>query len=74
MEIRETILKYALINAIQHDGKPNSKAVIGKLLGENPELRPKAKEIIPLVNDIVQEVNFMSIEAVSYTHLTLPTN
>ena len=62
MEIRESILKYALINAIQHDGKANPKAVIGKILGENPELRPKAREIVPIVNEIVQEVNSMSIE------------
>lgn len=62
MEFREIILKYALINAVQHDGKANPKAVIGKILGENPELRPKAKEIIPLVNDVVQEVNSMSKE------------
>jgi len=62
MEIRETILKYALINAIQHDGKASPKAVIGKLLGENPELRPKAKDVIPTVNEVVKEVNSMSMD------------
>ncbi|NJE07309.1 glutamate--tRNA ligase [Thermococcus sp. M39] len=60
--MEELILKYALINAIQHDGKANPKAVIGKVLGTHPELRPKAKEIVPLVNKIVEEVNKMSIE------------
>ena len=62
MNVEELILKYALINAYTHKGKANPKAVIGKVLGENPELRPKAKEIIPLVNEIVERVNGMSIE------------
>jgi glutamyl-tRNA synthetase len=62
MNVEELILKYALINAYTHKGKANTKAVIGKVLGENPELRPKAKEIIPLVNEIVERVNGMSIE------------
>ena len=60
--MEELILKYALINAIQHGGKANPKAVIGKVLGSYPELRPKAREIVPLVNKIVEEVNSMSIE------------
>ena len=62
MNVEELILKYALINAYTHRGKANAKAVMGKVLGENPELRPKAKEVIPLVNEIVERVNGMSIE------------
>lgn len=61
-EIRELVLKYALINAYTHRGKANPKAVIGKVLGENPELRKRAKEIIPLVNEVVNEVNSLSLE------------
>ena len=60
--VEELIWKYALVNAYTHKGKANPKAVIGKVLGENPELRPKAKEIIPLVNEIVEKVNSLSIE------------
>ncbi|AEH24245.1 glutamate--tRNA ligase [Pyrococcus yayanosii] len=62
MDIERLILKHALINAYQHGGRANPKAVIGKVLGENPELRPKAKEIIPLVNRIVEQVNALSLE------------
>ncbi len=62
-EIMELILKYALINAYTHKGgKANPKAVIGKVLGENPELREKAREIVPLVNEVVEEVNSLSLE------------
>ena len=62
MNVEELIWKYALINAYTHKGKANPKAVIGKVLGENPELRPKAKEIIPFVNEIVGKVNALSLE------------
>jgi glutamyl-tRNA synthetase len=62
MNLEGTVLKYALINAYQHGGKANPKAVIGKVLGENPELRPRAREIIPLVNKVVEKVNSLSRE------------
>ena len=62
METEMLIWKYALINAYQHGGKANSKAVMSKVLGENPELRPRAKEIIPLVNGVIERVNSMSFE------------
>ncbi|RLF89544.1 glutamate--tRNA ligase [Thermococci archaeon] len=62
MEVERIAWKYALINAVEHDGKANSKAVIGKILGENPELRPKAREIVPIVNKVVEEVNNLSLE------------
>ncbi|MDI6847255.1 MAG: glutamate--tRNA ligase, partial [Candidatus Bathyarchaeia archaeon] len=35
--------------------------VIGKLLGEKPELRAKVKEISSLVSNVVQEVNSLSL-------------
>ncbi|MEM2547020.1 MAG: glutamate--tRNA ligase [Candidatus Bathyarchaeia archaeon] len=56
-EIEELIRKFALLNAIKHDGKAQPGPVIGKLLAEKPELRTKVKEIAALVNQIVGEVN-----------------
>ncbi len=61
-ELREIILKYALQNAILHDGKANYKAVMGKIMAENPEYRKRAKELIPEVKKIVEEINAMSVE------------
>lgn len=55
--MQEILLKYALQNAIFHNGKANPKAVLSKLLAEKPELRKNAKEIVPLANNIVNEVN-----------------
>lgn len=59
--MKETILKYALQNALLHDGKANYKAVIGKIIAENPDMRNRAREIINEVKEIVNEVNKMSM-------------
>lgn len=60
-ELREFIRKLALLNAVRHDGKAQTGSVVGKLLGEKPELRAKAKEIARLVGEVVQEVNSLSL-------------
>ncbi len=59
-ELRESIRKSALLNAAKHEGKAQAGAVIGKILGEKPDLRGKVKEISALVNEITQEVNKLS--------------
>ncbi|MEM2263552.1 MAG: glutamate--tRNA ligase family protein, partial [Candidatus Bathyarchaeia archaeon] len=56
-ELEELIRKFALINAVKHDGRAQPGPVIGKVLAERPELRTKAKEIAALVEKIVSEVN-----------------
>ena len=56
-EITEKIRKAAILNAIRHDGRADPQAVLGNLLGDNAELRSKVKEILPLVRQVVQEVN-----------------
>jgi len=61
-ELRELILKYALQNALLHDGKANYKAVMGKIMAENPSLRARAKELIAEVKKIVEEVNSLGVE------------
>jgi len=60
-ELRELIRKLALLNAIRHDGKAQTGPVIGKILGEKPELRAKVKEISSLIDEVVQEVNSLSL-------------
>jgi glutamyl-tRNA synthetase len=56
-EITEKIRKAAILNAIRHDGKANPQAVLGNLLGDNVQLRARARELLPLVQQIVREVN-----------------
>jgi len=56
------IRKYALQNAVLYKGKANSKAVMGKVLADDPALRPMAKELMPISNRMVEEVNLLSPE------------
>ncbi len=62
MDVVALITKYALHNAVMYDGKANAKAVMGKIMAENPDLRKEARKILPLVEKIVNEVNRMSVE------------
>ncbi len=55
-EIRELIEKYALQNAVKYNAAPNAGAVMGKLMGERPELRSRAKEVSPLVAEVLARV------------------
>ena len=61
-ELREFIRKAALVNAVQHDGKAQAGPIVGKLLGEKAELRAKAKELTGLINNVLGEVNSLSVE------------
>lgn len=49
--------KFAAYNASQHDGKAQPGSVIGKILAEYSELKPRVKEVIPLINSTIREVN-----------------
>ncbi len=61
-DIRELIEKYALQNAVKYKAAPNAGAVMGKLMGEHPELRTRAKEVSPLVKEVLAEVEKTSPE------------
>ncbi len=59
--IKNTILKWALDNARKHEGKANPGAVIGKLINEIPEIKPKLKEYNPIIQETISEVNGMPL-------------
>lgn len=61
-EARELLFKYALLNAVKHDGKARLNAVISKVFAERPDLRPKARELVSLAKEVVSEVNSLSLE------------
>ena len=52
--MKQVIYKYALKNAIEH-GKANSKAVLGKVIAEIPDLRKNVADVLPIVKDIVEK-------------------
>lgn len=62
MDLEQVIRKYALQNAVQFEGRATMSAVLGKVMAENAELRPKAKEVSGFAKSIISEVNKMSAE------------
>ena len=61
--IEDTIRKFALQNAVFFKGTANPKAIVGKVLGECPELRSRSKEVMEIADTVVAEVNAMGLEA-----------
>ena len=61
-ELRAIITKYAAQNAVKHGGKADQVAVIGKIVSERPDIKPKLKEILPLVREVCDYVSGLSIE------------
>jgi len=60
--MKKLILKHALKNAVEHEGKAVPDAVIKKVLGEDKKLLKKMKELSLELNKIVKKVNEMSFE------------
>lgn len=56
-DIRREVLRWALTNAIEHEGRASAKAVLGKLVAELPGWRSKIKELSALVEQVIAEVN-----------------
>ena len=61
-KIKKTARIYALQNAIQFDGKANVKAVIGKVISILRKDGFSPKEIIPIVNSVVEEINGIELK------------
>jgi glutamyl-tRNA synthetase len=59
---RDAIRKIALLNALNYRGKAQFQPVLGKLLTEQPQLKTKIKEIAPIINQVVEEVNKLPLE------------
>ncbi|MBM4249252.1 MAG: glutamate--tRNA ligase [Euryarchaeota archaeon] len=56
-QVRALARKFALVNAANYSGKASDKAVLSRLLADRSELRPRARELLPLVKAVVEEVN-----------------
>ena len=59
-EIINIVRKYALQNAVEYDGAGQSGSVLGRILGERPDLRSKARELKQLVDIEVDDANIMA--------------
>ena len=60
--MKNIILKWALKNAIDHNGKALAGFVINKIIGEYPELRRDMKALATETKKIIDEVNKMKME------------
>jgi len=60
--LRELVLKAALLNALQHGGKAQAGALVGRIIAERQELKTRAKELSGLIIKVVNEVNSLSVE------------
>ncbi|AAM01971.1 glutamate--tRNA ligase [Methanopyrus kandleri] len=63
-ELRDLVRRYALENAARYGGRANPNAVMKKIMKEHEELRPRAKEVLKTVREVVREVNKMSGEEI----------
>lgn len=61
-EINQILWLAGLKNAIKFDGRPNKKAIMGKLMASRPDLRSRAKTIIPLLDQIIMEILKLNLE------------
>ncbi|MFX0070717.1 MAG: glutamate--tRNA ligase [Candidatus Hermodarchaeota archaeon] len=61
-KIKKILWINGLKNAVEFGGKPNQKAVMGKLMAERKDLRSLAKDIIPLLDQIITEILKLSLE------------
>jgi len=61
-EIKKILWISGLKNALEFDGIPDKKAVMGKLMAERTDLRPRAREIIPLLDQILEEISNLTLE------------
>jgi glutamyl-tRNA synthetase len=61
-EARAVIKKIVLLNALRYGGKASPKPVFGKLLGEHPQFRQKIKDVSAIIDEVVQEINELSLE------------
>ncbi|AZH25180.1 glutamate--tRNA ligase [Haloplanus aerogenes] len=65
-ELRERVeraaRRHALLNAVKYDSDADVGAVMGPLMGENPDFRPHADEIPGVIGGIVAEVNDLSAD------------
>ncbi len=61
-QLKALARKLALLNAVHYSGKASEKAVLSKILADHKELRPQARELMPLVKTVVDEVNALAPE------------
>jgi len=61
-DIKQILWLYGLKNAIKFNGHPNKKAIMGKLMASRPDLRSKAKVVVPILDHVIDDILKLDIE------------
>lgn len=61
-EVIKLMKKLALLNAVKHKGKANPGAIVGGVLGTFPDLKSNMKEVMPKINELVNEINSLDVD------------
>ena len=61
-DVIQAVRKYALQNSVEYNGQGKDGSVLGRLLSEMQELRPRAKELRELVQLHVENANRIASE------------
>ncbi len=61
-EVAALLRKYALQNALEYDGQGQVGSVMGRVMGENPDLRAQAKQLTGVIAAQVAEANALAAE------------
>jgi glutamyl-tRNA synthetase len=61
-EVVALLRKYALQNALEYDGQGQAGSVMGRVMGENPDLRARASELTGFIDEQVAEANALAAE------------
>jgi glutamyl-tRNA synthetase len=59
---KSIVTKYVLQNAVFYNGKADPKAVMGKVMASEPELRKQMKEVRKDIDEIIRNVNQLGAE------------
>ena len=59
---KKTIQKHVLANAVQHKGKAQPGAIVGKILAEDPKAKANMKQIVPQIHETIKEINKLPAE------------
>ncbi len=63
-DLESLVRKFTLLNAAKYNGVAQVGSVLASIMADHKELRPKARDIKPLVERDVQIVNALGIDAV----------
>ncbi len=61
-DLRELIFAIALENASKYGGKPNKGSVIGKLVYLRPDVKSKIKDLMPIIDSAIKEVENIPLD------------